>query len=125
MAADIDIDRLIAIVTGIQLRAELGDRPLAYRVEQAVRKHLAKVPPEPGDVVVDCTVGLGGHSAVLLERVAPSGRLIGIDFDPANLAIARAKLDAVGERFDLFHDNFAALPTVLANAGVEHADGVL
>jgi hypothetical protein len=39
--ADIDTDRLIAIVTGIQLKAELGDRPLAYRVEQAVRERLA------------------------------------------------------------------------------------
>ena len=42
---DIDTDRLIAIVTGIQLKAELGDRPLAYRVEQAVREHLAAALP--------------------------------------------------------------------------------
>jgi hypothetical protein len=42
---DIDTDRLIAIVTGIQLKAELGDRPLAYRVEQAVREHLADALP--------------------------------------------------------------------------------
>lgn len=39
--ADIDTDRLIAIVTGIQLTAELGDRPLAYRVEREVRDRLA------------------------------------------------------------------------------------
>ena len=43
--SDIDTDRLIAIVTGIQLKAELGDRPLAYRVEQAVREHLATALP--------------------------------------------------------------------------------
>lgn len=43
-----DIDTgLIAIVTGVQLRAELGDRPLAYRVEQAVREHLAAALPKP------------------------------------------------------------------------------
>ena len=40
---DVDTDRLIAIVTGIQLKAELGDRPLAYRIEQAARDHLAKL----------------------------------------------------------------------------------
>ena len=39
--AEIDTDRLIAIVTGIQLTAELGDRPLAYRVEREVRDRLA------------------------------------------------------------------------------------
>lgn len=41
--ADIDTDRLIWIVTGVQLNAELGDRPLAYRIEQAVRDALRPV----------------------------------------------------------------------------------
>ncbi len=85
----------------------------------------------PGQVVVDCTLGLGGHSAVLLERVSPGGRLIGIDFDPANIALARVRLEAVGAgvaalvRFDLYRNNFAALPRVLAEAGIERADAVL
>jgi 16S rRNA (cytosine1402-N4)-methyltransferase len=88
---------------------------------------LRALAPKPGHTIVDCTVGLGGHSAALLEHIAPTGRLIGIDFDPANLALARAKLLAVGGslRFDLFHNNFAALPTVLAEAGVTRVDGVL
>jgi hypothetical protein len=43
---DIDTRRLIAIVTGIQLKAELGDRPLAYRVERHVRDHLAAALPK-------------------------------------------------------------------------------
>lgn len=86
---------------------------------------LRTVAPQPGHAVVDCTVGLGGHAAALLERVAPGGRLIGIDFDPANLALAREKLDGVGGRFDLFHDNFAALPTVLATAGTPRVDAIL
>src|SRR5688572_13285153 len=85
--------------------------------------------PRPAQVVVDCTLGLGGHAAALLERVRPDGMLIGIDFDPANIALARAKLESVvdtgGGRFELFHNNFAALPTVLAQAGVEHVDAVL
>jgi hypothetical protein len=48
--ADIDPDRLIFIVVGVQLKAELGDRPLGYRVEVEVRKRLAELlpPPEPG-----------------------------------------------------------------------------
>ena len=47
--AEIDIDRLICIVVGVQLRAELGDRPLAYRIEQEVRTRLEAAlgrPPE-------------------------------------------------------------------------------
>ena len=75
--------------------------------------------PKPGQTIVDCTLGLGGHSAAILERIRPDGRLIAIDFDPANIAAARWKLERAKGRFDLFHTNFAGLPTVLAEAGVE------
>lgn len=45
---DVDTDRLIAIVTGIQLKAELGDRPLAYRIERELRARIAaELPPTP------------------------------------------------------------------------------
>lgn len=82
--------------------------------------------PRPGQTIVDCTVGLGGHSAAILRRLVgespeKSGRLLGIDFDPANLAAARPRLAATGGRFDLFHTNFAALPQVLDRAGVPEA----
>lgn len=86
---------------------------------------LEVIRPRAGMVVVDCTVGLGGHSSEFLQRVSPGGRLIGIDFDPRNLELARAKLAGTGGRFDLFHNNFAALPTVLAEAGVERADAIV
>lgn len=87
---------------------------------------LRAVAPRPGQVIVDCTTGLGGHAAELLRRITPGGRLIGIDFDPANLALARTKLEAtLGGAFELHHNNFAALPTVLAQAGVKRVDGVL
>lgn len=48
---DIDTSRLIAIVTGIQLKAELGDRPLAYRIEREVRRQLKRLlpPTEEGE----------------------------------------------------------------------------
>ena len=84
--------------------------------------------PAPGQVVVDCTLGLGGHSAAILERLrvpgarkgdnSGAGHLIGIDLDPSNLAAARARLDRIGGRFDLFNTNFAGLEGVLAQAGV-------
>ncbi|MBC7835515.1 MAG: 16S rRNA (cytosine(1402)-N(4))-methyltransferase RsmH [Phycisphaerales bacterium] len=82
---------------------------------------------KPGDVVVDCTLGLGGHSAAFLPRIHPGGRLIGLDLDPANIAKATERLRWVGGKFDLFHSNFAGLPGVLAQAGVEggRADAIL
>jgi len=93
---------------------------------------LAALSPRPGQTVVDCTLGLGGHAAAILERIKPGGRLIGIDLDPANTAEARIRLQRISGRenrvaFDLFHSNFAALPEVLAQAGVGggRVDGVL
>jgi 16S rRNA (cytosine1402-N4)-methyltransferase len=88
---------------------------------------LAALDPRPGQTIVDCTLGLGGHSSAILERIGPTGRLIAIDFDPANIALARATLESVGGggQFELFHNNFAALPTVLQQAGVAQVDGVL
>lgn len=79
--------------------------------------------PKPGQTIVDCTLGLGGHSAALLERIKPDGRLIAIDLDRENIADARVKLQRVRGRegtvaFDLVHDNFANLPRILEQAGV-------
>jgi 16S rRNA (cytosine1402-N4)-methyltransferase len=81
--------------------------------------------PAPGQTVVDCTLGLGGHSAAILERIKPDGLLIGIDFDPHNIDLARTTLESIGGHFELFHNNFAALPTVLAQAGVQRVDAIL
>jgi 16S rRNA (cytosine1402-N4)-methyltransferase len=86
---------------------------------------LAALDPQPGDVVVDCTVGWAGHSVELLRRIGSTGRLIGLDLDTENLPRARERLLAVGFPFSLHHANFAALETVLADAGVSQANVVL
>jgi 16S rRNA (cytosine1402-N4)-methyltransferase len=79
-----------------------------------------------GDTVVDCTVGLGGHARLMLQRITPGGRLVGFDFDPRNIEIARASLKEVQDgQFVIHHSNFAALPGVLAKEGIEKVDGIL
>jgi 16S rRNA (cytosine1402-N4)-methyltransferase len=90
-----------------------------------MRQVLDALRPTPGQTVVDCTLGLGGHAAELLRRVTPGGRLIGIDLDPNHVELAREVLTPIGGEFHLFNTNFAALPAVLAQAGVERADGIL
>jgi 16S rRNA (cytosine1402-N4)-methyltransferase len=84
--------------------------------------------PAPGDVAVDCTLGGGGHACVLLERIVPGGRLIGLDVDPIELPRTEARLRAAGFGPDVFaarHANFARLPDVLAAEHVAAADVVL
>ena len=81
--------------------------------------------PRPGQIFVDCTLGLGGHSQAILRRISPGGRLLAIDFDPENITSATARLRTVNNSFQIFHNNFAALPSVLSSAGVDRVDGLL
>jgi 16S rRNA (cytosine1402-N4)-methyltransferase len=86
---------------------------------------LVALDPRPGQVIVDCTVGWGGHSAELLQRIGPSGFLLGFDLDCENLARSRERLTALGHPFHLQHGNFAGIAQVLAERGFAHADAVL
>jgi 16S rRNA (cytosine1402-N4)-methyltransferase len=81
--------------------------------------------PQPGMIVVDCTVGWAGHSAELLTCIGPDGLLIGLDMDAENLPKARERLDAIGHPFHLHHSNFAGLQQILASHGITHADAIL
>lgn len=97
-----------------------------------LRQVLEVLDPKPGQTVVDCTLGLGGHSAAILDRIKPDGRLISIDLDPANIIEARVQLQKVKGRegtvrFDIVHDNFSNIERVLAALGVKpgSVDGVL
>ena len=83
---------------------------------------LAALQAKKGHVVVDCTVGLGGHSAELLDRGV---RVIGLDLDPANLSEAKERFEIQGGEFSLHHSNFAGLPTILGELGLEGVDGIL
>jgi 16S rRNA (cytosine1402-N4)-methyltransferase len=80
---------------------------------------------QPGQVVVDCTVGWGGHAAEFLKVVGPEGKLIGLDLDPENLARARPRLEAIGFPYELQHANFAGLAQVLKDVGVEQVHALL
>jgi 16S rRNA (cytosine1402-N4)-methyltransferase len=86
---------------------------------------LAALDPQPGQTVVDCTVGWGGHAVELLRRVGPQGRLLGIDFDPDNLPRARERLETAGFPFTLHQGNFAGLPAALAAEGLTKVDCLL
>ncbi|MEB3284180.1 MAG: 16S rRNA (cytosine(1402)-N(4))-methyltransferase RsmH [Candidatus Sericytochromatia bacterium] len=65
--------------------------------------------PCPGDVILDATVGGGGHASALLKAVGPQGKVIGFDRDPRALTAAEQRLASVGNPFELIHAPFDAM----------------
>jgi 16S rRNA (cytosine1402-N4)-methyltransferase len=98
---------------------------------EAESRHVAVLPaevlhyldPQPGQTIVDATVGAGGHARLLAERILPGGRLIGLDQDPQMLALAGRRLE--GLPIVLKHRNFDELPDVLRELALSGVDGVL
>jgi len=76
----------------------------------------------PDGVYVDATFGRGGHSASILARLSPQGRLIALDRDPEAVAAAQSIGDA---RFAIRHARFSQLAEVLRASGLVAVDGVL
>ena len=79
---------------------------------------------EHGGVVVDATLGRGGHAAKLLEE-APGIILVGIDRDDVALEASRANLEAFADRVRYARGNFSELPALLERLGIASARGVL
>jgi len=79
--------------------------------------------PQPGQTVVDATVGAGGHSHLIAERLGPGGRLVGLDRDASMLELARPSIaDCL---VTLVHSNFEQLRNVLDGMKVDRVDAVL
>lgn len=78
----------------------------------------------PGAVLVDATLGMGGHAEAFLERF-PGLTLVGLDRDTAALEIASRRLASAGERFRPVHTVYDGIREALASEGFARADGIL
>jgi 16S rRNA (cytosine1402-N4)-methyltransferase len=86
---------------------------------------IAGLQARPGGYFIDCTVGLGGHAAAILEKILPSGKLLGIDADPEAIRISRDKLSDYGEALTLVNDNFVNLEAICKRYQFHPVDGIL
>ena len=85
---------------------------------------LAPALAEPGATVVDCTLGLGGHSEALLSTF-PAARLVALDRDREALRLAGQRLAPYTDRAVLVHAVYDELPDVLDGLGIPRVQGVL
>jgi 16S rRNA (cytosine1402-N4)-methyltransferase len=97
--------------------------PTFHHLPVLAAEVIAALRPTAGDVLVDCTLGGGGHAGALLR--AAECRVIGIDRDPAALSAASVVLSPFGDRFTPVHGKFGDLGAILADLGIGEVQGVL
>ncbi len=90
-------------------------------VEEVVHRLITK----KDGIYVDGTVGAGGHSRALLQRLSPDAVLLGIDADAAMLDIAEERLRQFPQTVLLAEANFSQMETILRREGIEKMDGLL
>jgi 16S rRNA (cytosine1402-N4)-methyltransferase len=78
-----------------------------------------------GDKVVDCTLGLGGHSSAILQAIGKEGFLYAFDKDERNIRVAQERLAKLGTNFKIFHDSFSSLTDRLRGEGASRVDAIL
>ena len=80
----------------------------------------------PSGIYVDATFGRGGHSRLLLQRLASDARVVALDRDPQAVAAAHAGATRIDDpRFSIHHANFTALSQVLGSMAIGAVDGLL
>ena len=90
-----------------------------------VSEVLEYLKPEKGKVIVDGTVGTGGHAESILGYIMPGGRLIAIDRDPAAIIKARDRLGEVAPAVSYHCENYRDIRSVLDVEGIERVHGIL
>jgi len=101
-----------------EMSAEAGEH-----VPVMLEECLSLLAPRPGEVMVDGTLGLGGHAVRIAEALGESGRLIGMDRDDEMLSLAGRRLEGLG--VEMVAGNFSELDEHLRRLGVAGVDGVL
>ena len=97
----------------------------AYHEPVLLPETLGVLNLEPGALIVDGTLGGGGHAAAILERTAPDGRLIGLDLDAEAIREAGLRLEPFGERVQLIQASFRRLDDIADELGPVKIDGIV
>ena len=80
---------------------------------------------DPNGIYVDATLGGGGHAEMMLKRLGPNGKLIGIDRDPKAIEVAAKRLTPFKDRVYTVQAPFWNLRHILADQGLTAINGIL
>ncbi len=102
---------------------------MIYHVPVLAAEVIDALQPEPGDVMVDCTLGGGGHSALIVSLIGLTGTIVGVDRDTEALTEATERFNRLpeGERskIEFVHARYDLAPAMIRERGIEVVDGVL
>ena len=94
-------------------------RPVLYR------EVIETLSPKPGDVAADCTLGYGGHARRIMEKLGPSGVLVGFDVDQAEQQKTIKRLSDLNAELKAVNRNFREIATVMRELGIDGFDVIL
>jgi 16S rRNA (cytosine1402-N4)-methyltransferase len=83
------------------------------------------IKPGKGDIIVDATIGAGGHSCEILKMIEPDGLLIGIDKDAEILKIAGRYLSKISDSYKLYQADYVDLDYILNKLEISKVQGIL
>lgn len=96
---------------------------MADHIPVLLKEVLETIDPKPGEIVLDATVGGGGHARALLTRVGPTGTVIGMDQDTEALALLKKELQK--DNFIAISENFRHAAAFLRHAGIKSLHAAL
>ena len=101
-----------------------GKTPAGTHLPILVDEVMAALAPAPGETIVDCTLGYGGHAIEFARRIGPTGKLFGLDIDGAQLERTGKRLGELCPEVPMaFHrSNFAGIGNVMRNEAPEGFD---
>ncbi|NTV44772.1 MAG: 16S rRNA (cytosine(1402)-N(4))-methyltransferase RsmH [Candidatus Yonathbacteria bacterium] len=98
---------------------------MAEHIPVLLQETIAMLNVHPGQTVIDGTLGAGGHSSVLCERLGEKGKLIAFDTDAGAIAVARERLSSCPCHITIINENFRTMDAACARESVQTVDAVL
>lgn len=90
-----------------------------------VKEVLDYLDPKPGNNIIDCTLGLGGHSRAILEETKPDGKILAIEQNLEGIGEAKKNLQKYKKHITYINDNFVNLSTIVRSCNFNRISGIL
>lgn len=90
-----------------------------------LKEVIENLDPKPGENFVDCTFGFGGHGEAILKRIAPNGRVLGIEWDEEKIKIQNSKGKIESQNLKVVNDSYANLREIIKRENFRPVNGIL